>query len=52
MDIKRLNLEGAGITLKRILNGQVYLLPAGDNKFALPIPEYVIAISAMEQNPR
>ncbi|KAA8475685.1 SusD-like starch-binding protein associating with outer membrane [Arcticibacter tournemirensis] len=52
MDIKRLNREGAGISLQRKINGQLYTLPAGDPRFALPIPEDVIALSGMPQNPR
>ncbi|MGX5689456.1 RagB/SusD family nutrient uptake outer membrane protein [Arcticibacter tournemirensis] len=52
MDIKRLNREGAGISLSRKVNGQVYTLPANDLRFALPIPEDVIDLSGMQQNPR
>ncbi|MBH2005674.1 MAG: RagB/SusD family nutrient uptake outer membrane protein [Sphingobacteriia bacterium] len=52
MDIKRLNLEGAAITLKRQLGAKTYTLPPNDNRFALPIPQYVIDFSGMEQNPR
>lgn len=52
MDIKRLNKEGANITLKRIIDGQEYLLPSNDLRYALPIPEDVINISGMQQNKR
>lgn len=52
MDIKRLNKEGAGIVLKRVINGTVISLPANDLRFALPIPEDVITISGIPQNPR
>lgn len=52
MDIKRLNKEGANIELKRILNGQTYSLQPNDLRFALPLPEAVIEISGMPQNPR
>jgi len=52
MDIKRLNKEGAGITLKRIVNNQVYTLPPNDLRYALAIPEYIIDITGMPQNPR
>lgn len=52
MDIKRLNREGAGIALQRVLNGNTYLLPPGDPRFALAIPEDVIEQSGMQQNPR
>ena len=51
-DIKRLNKEGANISLSRTLNGKTYTLPANDLRFALPIPEDVIALSGMEQNLR
>ncbi len=52
MDIKRLNKEGAGISLKRIVDGKTYLLPPNDLRYALPIPEIVISISGMQQNAR
>ena len=52
MDIKRLNRDGAGIQVRRSIGGVEYLLEAGDKRFALPIPEDVIAISGMPQNPR
>lgn len=52
MDIKRLNKGGANISLQRIINGQTYTLPPNDPRFALPIPEDVIAISGMQQNSR
>jgi len=52
MDIKRLNAEGANITLRRILNTQTYTLPPNDLRFALAIPEDVIELSGMQQNPR
>jgi len=52
MDIKRLNKEGANITLKRILDGQTYTLAPNDLRYALPIPEDIITISGMKQNPR
>lgn len=52
MDIKRLNKEAANITLTRILNNQTYTLPPNDPRYALPIPEDVISLSGMPQNPR
>lgn len=39
MDIKRLNREGANISLKRTLMGQTYTLPANSPRFALPLPD-------------
>jgi len=52
MDIKRLNREGAAIALKRQIDDTTYVLPPGDPRFALPLPEEVIALSRMPQNPR
>jgi starch-binding outer membrane protein, SusD/RagB family len=52
MDIKRLNKEGGNIDLTRNLNGLLYHLTANDNNFALPIPEYVISLTGIVQNPR
>ncbi len=52
MDIKRLNKEGANIMLQRTIGAARYSLPPNDPRFALPIPEDVIAISSMKQNPR
>lgn len=51
-DLKRLNLEGRNITLRRILNTVNYSLPPNDLRYALPIPESVIALSDIVQNPR
>lgn len=52
MDIKRLNKEGAGITLKRVVANKEYNLSPNDPRFALPIPDDIIQISGMQQNPR
>jgi hypothetical protein len=52
MDVKRLNKEGMNIALKRVINGQTFLLPPNDNRFALAIPEEVIGISGITQNIR
>ncbi len=52
MDIKRLNKEGANIVLTRNLNNKIYTLLPNDLRYALPIPEDVIAISGMQQNLR
>lgn len=51
MDIKRLNKEGAGIVLTRNVNNQTYTLFPNDLRYALPIPEDVITLSGMPQNP-
>lgn len=53
IDIKRLNkFEDSQIVLKRFLNGTEYDLGIDDNKYALPIPEEIIQISGIPQNPR
>ncbi len=52
MDIKRLNVEGAGIVLQRVLNGETITLMPNDKRYALPIPENVIRLSGMPQNRR
>lgn len=52
MDIKRLNKEGANMTLTRVLNGKTFTLPPHDLRYALPLPEDVIELSGMAQNPR
>jgi tetratricopeptide (TPR) repeat protein len=52
MDLKRLNKEGVNITLYRVLNGQTYTLLPNDLRYALPIPEDIITLSGMQQNPR
>lgn len=51
LDLKRLNQLGQGISLSRTLNGKTYTLPASGDRFTLTIPENVIAISGMQQNP-
>jgi len=52
MDIKRLNKEGANITLTREVNGQTYTLSPNSNKYALPLPADIIKITGMPQNPQ
>lgn len=51
MDIKRLNREGAGIVLSRTINSKTYTLQPNDLRYALSIPEEIIALSKMSQNP-
>lgn len=51
-DIKRLNKEGANIILQRNINNQLYTLPPNDPRYAIAIPEDVISLSGMQQNPR
>jgi starch-binding outer membrane protein, SusD/RagB family len=51
-DLKRLNAEGANITLSRTTNGQTYTLPPNSPRYAFPIPDDEIALSGIEQNKR
>lgn len=51
-DLRRLNLEGANITLTRYVNAALYSLPPNDLRWVLLIPNDVITISGMVQNPR
>lgn len=52
MDIKRLNKEGKNISLTKRIAEITYQLPANDLRSALPIPEDIISISGIQQNPR
>jgi hypothetical protein len=52
MDIKRLNKEGANISLRRVVGGQSYDLLPNDNRFALPFPKYIVDLTGMPQNIR
>lgn len=52
MDIKRLNKENENITLKRVIGGQTYILPPNDLRYALLIPNDIINLTGIPQNPR
>lgn len=52
VDIRRLNKEGANIILTRKMNNNTYTLQPNSIRYALPIPEDVINLSGMQQNPR
>jgi hypothetical protein len=52
LDLRRLNSEGANITLTRNINGQQYTLPPNDPRYALSIPTDIIALTGMAQNER
>lgn len=52
MDIKRLNKEGAGIVLTRMINGVTYTLLPNDNRYALALPADIIRMTGMPQNPQ
>lgn len=51
-DLKRLNKEGANITLTRMIKGVTYTLQPNDPKYVFPIPDDEIALSHIEQNIR
>ncbi|WP_343609398.1 RagB/SusD family nutrient uptake outer membrane protein [Chryseobacterium oranimense] len=51
-DLKRYNRDGANITLTRTVKGQTYTLPPNDLRYAIAIPEDIITLSGMPQNPR
>ncbi|PTT39492.1 hypothetical protein DBR28_07300 [Chryseobacterium sp. HMWF028] len=51
-DIKRYNRDGAGITLTRTVKGQTYSLTPNDLRYAIAIPEDIIKLTGMPQNPR
>lgn len=51
-DLKRLNKEGADITLTRVLNGITYTLPPNDPRYIFPIPDDEIQGSGIQQNKR
>jgi hypothetical protein len=50
-DIKRYNEMGASITLHRIIDGVSYTLAPNANYYALPLPDDIIRLTGMEQNP-
>ncbi|ACU04199.1 RagB/SusD family nutrient uptake outer membrane protein [Pedobacter heparinus] len=52
MDVRRLNMEGANITLKRQINGIEYTLPPNDPRGVALIPFDVINRAGIPQNPR
>lgn len=51
-DLKRLNKEGANITLSRELNGETYTLAPNDPRYIFPIPDDEIIFSGIDQNIR
>ena len=52
MEIKRLNKEGAGIIMKRTVLGNAYTITPNSPRYAFPIPDEVILLSGMQQNPQ
>ncbi|MNJ95301.1 SusD family protein [compost metagenome] len=51
-DLKRLNRDGANITLSRNIKGEMRTLVPNDKRYAIAIPEDVIEIAKIPQNPR
>lgn len=51
-DIRRFNLDGAGITLSRTINGTEFKLPPNDKRWVWLIPVEVINLSGIAQNER
>ncbi|MCD0488180.1 RagB/SusD family nutrient uptake outer membrane protein [Pedobacter sp. MC2016-14] len=51
-DLKRLNKEGAGISLSRTLNGKTYTLAPNEARWVFPIYPAEVAISGIQQNDR
>lgn len=51
-DLKRYNRDGANITLNRKVNGQNFVLLPNDLRYAIAIPEEIIEITGIPQNPR
>jgi len=52
MDLKRYNRDGANIGLSRTVLGKMYTLPANDPRWSIAIPEDIIEMTGMPQNPR
>jgi hypothetical protein len=50
IDIKRLNRDGAGIIPQRYVNNQLYSLTPNEYRYALPLPEDIVAITGVAQN--
>lgn len=52
-DLRRLNKEPEhAVILTRIVDGITYKLPPNDPRYTLPIPEYIIELTGMDQNIR
>lgn len=52
MDLKRYNRDGANIVLTRTVLGQTYTLQPNDLRYAIAIPEDIVELSGIKQNPR
>jgi tetratricopeptide (TPR) repeat protein len=52
MDIKRLNVEEQYIVIQRNVNGQLFSLKPNANAYALPLPEDIVRLAGIPQNPK
>lgn len=51
IDVKRLNRDGANITMTRIVGGATLTLLPNSSGYCLPIPEAIIELTGIKQNP-
>jgi tetratricopeptide (TPR) repeat protein len=52
-DLRRFNQDpNFAMVIKRNISGQQYLLPPNDARYVFPIPDNVIALTGIPQNPR
>ncbi|MCA5004057.1 RagB/SusD family nutrient uptake outer membrane protein [Sphingobacterium bovistauri] len=51
-DLKRYNLDGLNKTIYRFVNGKKYNLAPNDKRYALPIPNDIVIITDVAQNPK
>lgn len=51
-DLKRYNRDGAQISISRTINGHTFVLPPNDLRYAIALPDEIIKLSGMVQNPR
>jgi len=51
MDIKRLNKGGENIVMSRVVAGQTYTITANSLRYTFPIPDDIILLTGMQQNP-
>lgn len=52
LDLRRLNSDGANITLTRYIDNQTYTLAANSPRYVMPIPPDIIILAGIDQNER
>jgi starch-binding outer membrane protein, SusD/RagB family len=52
LDLRRLNSDGANITLIRNIDNQTYTLQPNSSRYAMPIPPDIISLTGIDQNER